>query len=41
VEVKTPYQGMRELLDDARYDAVRAAIRAAEAGAESATADSA
>jgi len=26
VEVKTAYEGMRELLDDARYDAVRAAI---------------
>lgn len=25
VEVRTPYEGMKELLDDARYDAVRAA----------------
>ena len=29
VEVKTAYQGMRELLDDARYDAVRASVAAA------------
>ena len=26
VEIKTPYQGLRELLDNARYDAVRKAV---------------
>jgi hypothetical protein len=38
VEVKTPYQGMRELLDDARYDAVRAAVAAGAPGATTASA---
>jgi len=31
VEIRTPYEGMRELLDDARYDAVRAVWAAATA----------
>lgn len=29
IQVMTPYQGMRAILDDARYDAVRAAVAAA------------
>ena len=32
VEVQTPYEGMRSILDDARYDAVRRGLDAVRGG---------